>query len=187
MYMEQVKTGRGGGAQHDARLLSSTSIKRLCQEGSSHLLPACPLAWLTSLQTSYCPTLLPADLLVPFYAQEVWELLEARVWESRRQGSHSCQPSAQIKSRVPQTPGFGSLAPVLTRAPPPPPPPSHQHTSQPSLPILSILSLFRPQKQSPDPRLSRGLHEPTCADLCICRILGQVAGKQDTVLGFWFS
>lgn len=68
MYMEQVKTGRGGRAQHNARLQSSTSIQRLCQEDSSHLLPACPLAWLTSLQTSYCPTLLPADLLIPFYA-----------------------------------------------------------------------------------------------------------------------
>lgn len=114
-----------------APLLSRGSAKRTA--------PTCclPVPWPGS-QAFRPHTAQPSFQLTfsyPFMPQEVWGLLEARVWESRRQGSHSPQPSAQIKSRVPQTPGFGHLAPVLT---PPRPPPNTQVS------LLFSYSLFPP-------------------------------------------
>lgn len=119
--------------------------------------------------------------------QEVWGLLEARVWESRRQGSHSPQPSAQIKSLAPQTPGLwesGSCAhspkPSLRNAPP-----THMQVS-----LLFSYSLFPPSlghrsshqiRGSPGDYVSRLVL--TCASVAF---LGKWLGSKTQCLGFGF-
>lgn len=136
-----------------APLLSGGSAKRTA--------PTCclPVPWPGSLAIRP-HTAQPFQLTFsyPFMSQEVWGLLEARVCESCRQGSHSPQPSAQslgfLKLQALGVCLLCSLQAFPQKCNPPPSLP--QHISQPSLLALFIPSLFRPQKQSPDPRLSWG-------------------------------
>lgn len=57
-------------------------LRQLCQGDSSHLPPACPLAWLRPLRASRCPALLPVDLAVPSDAPGEFWAPRGRAWEA---------------------------------------------------------------------------------------------------------
>lgn len=57
-------------------------LRRPCQGGSSHLLPACPLAWLKAFGPPAAQPSFQLTFPCPFMPQEAVGLLEGRAWES---------------------------------------------------------------------------------------------------------